>query len=161
MINIHNILKLWMIMWYPSNSYVWLFKIQCDHCSQNLMVASNFFFLKDIIHDQSFFLKIYTIDDLEKFYDRMDWDFVKDTIYDVGTPFNFVSLIWHCFLLLAWEWFKWGSTWWIMYFFKCLTRWSNVFVSLNLLHDCRSFSILLILQSMKIFTRQFNLLEGY
>lgn len=34
--------------------------------------------------------------DLEKAYDRLRWDFVKDTIEDIGYPDSLVQLIWHC-----------------------------------------------------------------
>nr|KYP36271.1 LINE-1 reverse transcriptase isogeny [Cajanus cajan] len=32
--------------------------------------------------------------DLEKAYDRLKWNFVKDTLQDIGLPQTFVNLIW-------------------------------------------------------------------
>lgn len=34
--------------------------------------------------------------DLEKAYDRLKWDFIRDTLQDIGIPGNLVNLIWHC-----------------------------------------------------------------
>lgn len=34
--------------------------------------------------------------DLEKAYDRLKWDFVKDTLVDIGMPLNIINVIWHC-----------------------------------------------------------------
>lgn len=34
--------------------------------------------------------------DLEKAYDRLSWDFVRDTLQDIGLPDNFICLVWHC-----------------------------------------------------------------
>lgn len=34
--------------------------------------------------------------DLEKAYDRLSWDFIKDTLLDIGLPDKIISLIWHC-----------------------------------------------------------------
>lgn len=34
--------------------------------------------------------------DLEKAYDRLKWDFVRDTLEDIGFPKNIVDLIWYC-----------------------------------------------------------------
>lgn len=34
--------------------------------------------------------------DLEKAYDRLNWDFIKDTLVDIGLPMSLVTLIWHC-----------------------------------------------------------------
>lgn len=34
--------------------------------------------------------------DLEKAYDRLEWSFVKETIYDVGLPRRMVKEIFRC-----------------------------------------------------------------
>lgn len=34
--------------------------------------------------------------DLEKAYDRLSWDFIRDTLFDIGFPPNIFSIIWHC-----------------------------------------------------------------
>nr|KYP56436.1 Retrovirus-related Pol polyprotein LINE-1 [Cajanus cajan] len=34
--------------------------------------------------------------DLEKAYDRLKWDFVKDTLRDIGLPAQLVNIIWAC-----------------------------------------------------------------
>nr|KYP69874.1 Retrovirus-related Pol polyprotein LINE-1 [Cajanus cajan] len=34
--------------------------------------------------------------DLEKAYDRLKWDFVKDTLLDIGLPAQLVNIIWAC-----------------------------------------------------------------
>lgn len=34
--------------------------------------------------------------DLEKTYDRLKWNFVKDTLQDIGIPNNIVDIIWSC-----------------------------------------------------------------
>lgn len=34
--------------------------------------------------------------DLEKAYDKLKWDFIKDTLIDIGLPNNFFSLVWYC-----------------------------------------------------------------
>lgn len=34
--------------------------------------------------------------DLEKAYDRLNWNFVRDTLVDISLPPNFVNLVWHC-----------------------------------------------------------------
>jgi hypothetical protein len=34
--------------------------------------------------------------DLEKAYDRLKWEFVKETLEDIGVPRNIVDLIWSC-----------------------------------------------------------------
>lgn len=34
--------------------------------------------------------------DLEKAYDRLSWEFVKETLEDIGLPSNFIDLIWNC-----------------------------------------------------------------
>lgn len=34
--------------------------------------------------------------DLEKVYDRLKWDFVKDTLLDIGMPQNIINIIWYC-----------------------------------------------------------------
>ena len=36
--------------------------------------------------------------DFQKAYDRLNWDFVGDTLHDVGIPRNIMELIWHCIL---------------------------------------------------------------
>lgn len=33
--------------------------------------------------------------DLEKAYDKLKWDFVKDTLVDIGLPQPMIELIWH------------------------------------------------------------------
>lgn len=33
---------------------------------------------------------------LEKAYNRLKWDFVKEILNDIGCPSNFVQLIWCC-----------------------------------------------------------------
>lgn len=32
--------------------------------------------------------------DLEKAYDRLCWDFIKDTLHDIGCPNNFIDIVW-------------------------------------------------------------------
>lgn len=34
--------------------------------------------------------------DLEKTYDRIRWEFVKNTLIDVGFPHNLIRVIMHC-----------------------------------------------------------------
>ena len=34
--------------------------------------------------------------DLEKAYDRLKWDFIRDTLEDMGLPHNFVKLVYEC-----------------------------------------------------------------
>lgn len=34
--------------------------------------------------------------DLEKAYDRLKWEFVRETLVDAGLPQDFVQLVWHC-----------------------------------------------------------------
>lgn len=34
--------------------------------------------------------------DLEKAYDRLNWDFIKETLEDIGLPREFVNMVWHC-----------------------------------------------------------------
>lgn len=34
--------------------------------------------------------------DLEKAYDRLSWNFIKDTLVDIGLPDRFIQLIWYC-----------------------------------------------------------------
>lgn len=34
--------------------------------------------------------------DLEKTYHRLKWDFVKDTLEDIGFPQKIIQLIWFC-----------------------------------------------------------------
>lgn len=34
--------------------------------------------------------------DLEKAYDRLKWNFVRDTLRDIGIPEPLVSIIWQC-----------------------------------------------------------------
>lgn len=34
--------------------------------------------------------------DLEKAYDGLWWDFIKDTLHDIGCPNNFVNIVWWC-----------------------------------------------------------------
>jgi hypothetical protein len=34
--------------------------------------------------------------DLEKAYDRLKWEFIKETLEDIGVPRNIVDLIWSC-----------------------------------------------------------------
>lgn len=34
--------------------------------------------------------------DLEKAYDRLKWEFVKDTLQDIGFPPSTIDLIWYC-----------------------------------------------------------------
>lgn len=34
--------------------------------------------------------------DLEKAYDRICWDFIKDSLKDVGFPISLVNVIMHC-----------------------------------------------------------------
>lgn len=34
--------------------------------------------------------------DLEKAYDRLNWDFIKETLVDIGFPDSFVQMVWHC-----------------------------------------------------------------
>jgi hypothetical protein len=34
--------------------------------------------------------------DLEKAYDRLNWEFIKDTLIDVGLPEKMIDIIWHC-----------------------------------------------------------------
>lgn len=35
--------------------------------------------------------------DLEKAYDCLSWEFIKDTLEDIGFPIDLVNIIWHCF----------------------------------------------------------------
>lgn len=34
--------------------------------------------------------------DLEKACGRLKWDFIKDTLIDIGFPHNIIQVIWHC-----------------------------------------------------------------
>nr|KYP38810.1 Transposon TX1 uncharacterized [Cajanus cajan] len=34
--------------------------------------------------------------DLEKAYDRLSWEFIRETLTDIGIPKNLIGLIWHC-----------------------------------------------------------------
>lgn len=34
--------------------------------------------------------------DLEKAYDRLSWDFIKDILEDIGLPNHFIQLVWYC-----------------------------------------------------------------
>nr|KYP54028.1 Retrovirus-related Pol polyprotein LINE-1 [Cajanus cajan] len=34
--------------------------------------------------------------DLEKAYDRLNWNFIKDTLLDIGLPSSFINLVWAC-----------------------------------------------------------------
>jgi hypothetical protein len=34
--------------------------------------------------------------DLEKAFDRLSWDFIKDTLTDIGLPSSFINLVWNC-----------------------------------------------------------------
>ncbi|KAH1160582.1 hypothetical protein GYH30_032066 [Glycine max] len=34
--------------------------------------------------------------DLDKAYDCLKWEFVKETLQDIGYPNNFVQLVWYC-----------------------------------------------------------------
>ena len=34
--------------------------------------------------------------DLEKVYDRLNWEFLRDTLEEVGLDSNLIHLIWHC-----------------------------------------------------------------
>lgn len=34
--------------------------------------------------------------DLEKAYDRLEWDFIKETLEDIGFPTSTIELIWWC-----------------------------------------------------------------
>ena len=36
--------------------------------------------------------------DLEKAYDRLNWDFIFDTLHDIGIPPRLVTVIMKCFL---------------------------------------------------------------
>lgn len=33
--------------------------------------------------------------DLEKAYDRLNWEFVRNTLQDIGLPAIFIDLVWH------------------------------------------------------------------
>lgn len=39
--------------------------------------------------------------DLEKAYDRLNWDFIQDTLTDIGLHFSLTSLIMKCVTLVA------------------------------------------------------------
>lgn len=34
--------------------------------------------------------------DLEKAYDRLRWDFIRDTLHDIVCPDNFINIVWWC-----------------------------------------------------------------
>lgn len=34
--------------------------------------------------------------DLEKAFDRLRWEFIKETLEDIGLPNNLCTMIWHC-----------------------------------------------------------------
>lgn len=64
------------------------------HSSNNIII------MQEIIHSmkkkkqKSGFMAIKI--DLEKAYDRLNWDFVRDTLEDIGFPSNMINIIWHC-----------------------------------------------------------------
>lgn len=63
------------------------------HSSDNIIIA------QEVIHSMRskkgktrwMAIKI----DLEKAYDRLRWDFVRDTLQDIGLPGKFIDLVWH------------------------------------------------------------------
>lgn len=34
--------------------------------------------------------------DLEKAYDRLSWEFIRETMVDIGFPDHLINVIWHC-----------------------------------------------------------------
>lgn len=64
------------------------------HSSDNIIIA------QEVIHSMRskkgakgwMAIKI----DLEKAYDRLNWDFVKHTLQDIGLPQSYIDLVWYC-----------------------------------------------------------------
>lgn len=34
--------------------------------------------------------------ELEKAYDRLNWNFIRDSLHEIGLPNNYIELVWHC-----------------------------------------------------------------
>lgn len=64
------------------------------HSQDNIVVAQEIFHSMRTKKGKKGWMAIKI--DLEKAYDRLKWDFVRDTLEDIGIPGNIIQLIWFC-----------------------------------------------------------------